>query len=208
MRVADAVSKSGVILCILLFFAISASAQDESPWSFRFGWGPVFPDAAQLVGANSPNGINISASMAYRLNSRIYTDFSLHFDYFTDDLRTDYKTYIVLFSPLAEIRLHALPAQSRISPYLIGAAGPSLFVNTKPGRQSDQEIDPYSDSREYEINAGYSLKYGLGSNIALGKDIILWLEWRYNRFGFLSSRDPILYRIFMFGLLLDIEWLF
>ncbi|MBN2365805.1 MAG: hypothetical protein JXL67_06535 [Calditrichaeota bacterium] len=195
-------------LMFMIGLSTSTYSQNDAFWSFRFGWGPVFPDADQLVGANSPNGINISAGMSYCFNPRIYADIGLHFDYFTDDQRRDYKTHIIIFSPVAEFRLYALPARSRISPYLIGGFAPSLYVNTSPLEEQNGEFDPYSSSRNYDIQVGYSLKYGLGSNISLGEGFILWFEWRYNRFGFLNNRDPVLYRILMLGILMDVEWIF
>ena len=39
--------------------------ETPNPWNFRFGFGVIFPDASEIVGANSPNGMNISAGMGY-----------------------------------------------------------------------------------------------------------------------------------------------
>ncbi len=197
-----------LILCFLLVNFSPGRTENPENWIFRFAFGPVFPNASQLVGADSPNGLNISAGMSYLLNPRMMLSVVLHFDYFSDDLRTDYRTYIVLLNPTTDIRIHPFPVRSKISPFLSGGLSPGLYLNTSPASVEEGNIDPYSNARDYSLDVGYSLRYGLGSNFNVAKNIYLWIEWQYTRFGFFSNKEPLHYRSLMIGLLMDVEWIF
>jgi opacity protein-like surface antigen len=193
-----------VFFILLLNFSSGKAANPEN-WSFRFGFGAIFPDASQLVGADSPNGLNISAGMCYLLNSRMMLSVVLHFDYFSDDLRTDYRTYIVLLNPTTEVRVHPLPVQGKISPYVSGGLAPGLYLNSQPVLTEDGTVDPYSNERNYSYDVGYSIRYGLGSNFNVARDIYLWVEWQYSRFGFFSGKAPLHYRALTIGLLMNVD---
>jgi hypothetical protein len=196
------------IITLLLFALLSGGwADDSHPWSFRFGVGSLFPDASEIIDPNSPNGLNISASMAYRYNSWLVLQGTAHFDYFSDDKRLDFRTYIIIFNTAFETRIHPLKTSSKISPYLIGGIAPAVYLNTLPYVPAGEELDPYTTRRDYDLQFGFNLKYGLGTTIYLGEDIRLWAEWQYSRFGFFKNRDPIKYRAFLIGLLLDVQWL-
>ena len=196
------------IIFILLFVVLSVSGADETkPWSFRFGVGSLFPDASEIIDPNSPNGLNISASMAYLYRSWLVFQGTVHFDYFSDDKRLDFRTYIIIFNATFESRIHPLKTSSKISPYLIGGVAPALYLNTLPYVAEGEELDPYTTRRDYDLQFGYTLKYGLGTTVYLGENIRLWAEWQYSRFGFFKNRDPIKYRAFLIGLLLDVQWL-
>jgi hypothetical protein len=192
-------------LCLVTVYPLPGETPHS--WHFRFGFGAIFPDAAEIVGANSPTGLNISAGMGYQCYSHLQLLGTVHFDYFTDDKRTDFKTYIVVLSTTAEGKIHILPITSKISPYLVGGLAPGLYVNTKPYTEGGQEYDPYTTSRDYELKPGYTLKYGVGSNFIIGGDLRIFAEWVYSRFGFFQSKDPLFYRAFMMGLLLDVDWI-
>ena len=193
----------------LWWFAMALPPPSETfnPWNFRFGFGATFPDASEIVDANTPNGINISAGIGYQYFSHLQLLGTLHFDYFTDDKRTDYKTYIIVFGVNFETKLHLLPIAKKISPYAVGGLAPALYVNTKPYVESGEDFDPYTTSRNYELKPGYTLKYGLGSNFIIGGDLRIYLEWVYTRLGFFSSKKPLYYRALMVGLLLDVDWI-
>ena len=97
------------IITILLFVLLSGGwAADTQPWSFRFGVGSLFPDASEIIDPNSPNGLNISASMAYLYRSRLVFQGTTHFDYFSDDKRLDFRTYIIIFNAVIEAKIHPL----------------------------------------------------------------------------------------------------
>lgn len=191
---------------ILLVFASEGITQQPDLWSFRFGFGPLFPDASEIVGANTPNGLNICAGIAYQYRSRLVLQGTAHFDYFTDDKRLDFRTYVIIFNLTFETRLHALSAKSKLSPYLIGGLAPALYRNTQPYIEKGGQLDPYSTKRVETLNIGYSLKYGMGTTINLSDSMELWIEWHYTRFGFFKRVDPIHYRSLLIGLLLDVDW--
>ena len=200
--------RTGHLIIVLLFAVLKAYGADQSnPWSFRFGIGSLFPDASEIIDPNSPNGLNISASMAYHFSNWVAFQGTAHFDYFSDDKRLDFRTYIIIFSTAFESRIHPLKTSSKISPYLIGGLAPSLFLNTLPYVKEGEELDPYTTQRQYDLQFGYTLKYGLGTTVYLGESIRLWAEWQYSYFGFFKNRDPIKYRAFLLGLLLDVQWL-
>ena len=193
-----------VLLSMLCLTGISTS-QDSTAWSFQFGFGSLFPDASEIVGANTPNGLNINAGLAYQYRERLVFLGLIHFDYFTDDKRVDFRTYVIIFNATFASRLHLLPAKSRISPYLIGGVAPALYRNTRPYVEGGQ-LDPFTTQRVESLNIGYSLKYGIGTTLNLSDSMEFWFEWQYTRFGFFKKVDPIHYRALMIGLLLDIDW--
>ena len=196
------------IIGLLFFILLGTSRADETNlWWFRFGIGSLFPDISEIIDPNSPNGLNISASMAYTYRSWLVFQGTAHFDYFTDDKRLDFRTYIILFNTTFESRIHPLTTSSKISPYLIGGIAPALYLNTLPYVSEGEELDPYTTQRDYDLQFGYTLKYGLGTTLFLGEDIQLWAEWQYSRFGFFKKRDPIKYRAFLIGLLLNVQWI-
>lgn len=199
----------GLLYFFVLLFLSNLSAQQENghPWNFRFGSGAIFPDASEIIGANSPNGLNISAGLGYPYFSHLQLLGTIHFDYFMNEKRSDFKTYIIILNLTAEAKLHALSISRKISPYVVGGAAPALYVNTKPYVDSDNNFDPYTTSRDYELKPGYTLKYGIGSNFIIGGDLKIFAEWVYSRFGFFSSKLPLNYRSFMIGFLLDIDWI-
>jgi len=182
-------------------------SQENNPWSFRFGFGTLFPDASEIVNADDPYGLNLSAAMVYKYNSRVVIHMDVYFDYFTDEKRTDYRTHVFIVSPTFECHLHPFPWSYRVSPYLIGAVAPALYINSQPYIPEGEPLDPYTTQRDYDIRVGYSLKYGLGTSVKVGDSIYLWVEGQFSRFGFLSSRKPIFYRALMLGILMDVEWL-
>lgn len=193
-----------ILLCSPMVLPLQGDT--PNPWNFRFGFGVIFPDASEIVGANSPNGMNISAGMGYQYFSHLQLLGTLHFDYFTDDKRTDFKTYIIVLGANIETKIHLLSMAKKISPYVISGLAPALYVNTKPFVEGG-DYDPYSNSREYELEPAYTIKYGLGSNFIIGGDLRIFTEWVYTRLGFFSSKDPLFYRALMIGLLLDIDWI-
>jgi len=202
--------KKIVILGLFLLLSVSdlsAQLENNPSWNFRFGSGAIFPDASEIMDANSPNGLNISTGLGYPYFSHLQLLGTVHFDYFVNEKRRDFKTYIIILSLAAEAKLHALSISSKISPYIVGGMAPALYVNTKPYVESGDDFDPYSTSRDYELKPGYTLKYGLGSNFIIGGDLKIFAEWVYSRFGFFSSRQPLYYRAFMIGFLLDIDWI-
>ncbi len=67
------------LLCYLMVLPLQGDT--PNPWNFRFGFGVIFPDASEIVGANSPNGMNISAGMGYQYFSHLQLLGTLHFDY-------------------------------------------------------------------------------------------------------------------------------
>lgn len=192
------------LMCGIFNQAISAENDD---WSFRFGLGSLFPDASDIIDPNSPNGLNISASMAYQYRSWLVLQGTAHFDYFSDDKRLDFRTYIIIFNTTLETRIHPFKSSSKFSPYLIGGLAPALYLNTLPYVSEGEELDPYTSQRDYDLEIGYTLKYGIGVTLYLGENIRLWSEWQYSRFGFFKNRDPLRYRAFLIGLLLDVQWL-
>lgn len=199
-----------VILCFFLLLSLSdLSAQlgNNQSWNFRFGSGAIFRDASEIMDANSPNGLNITTGLGYPYFSHLQLLGTVHFDYFMNEKRRDYKTYIIILSLMAEAKLHALSISRKISPYIVGGVAPALYVNTKPYVESDDNFDPYTTDRDYELKPGYTLKYGLGSNFIIGGDLKIFAEWVYSRFGLFGSKQPLYYRAFMIGFLLDIDWI-
>jgi hypothetical protein len=194
-------------LVILLALTGIGRADDTNRWSFRFGVGSLFPDASEIIEPNSPNGLNLSASLAFLYRSWLVFQGTAHFDYFSEDKRLDFRTYIIIFNTTIEARIHPLKTSSKISPYLITGAAPALYLNTLPYVAEGEELDPYTTRRDYDLQFGYTLKYGLGTTVYLGENIRLWGEWQYSRFGFVKNRNPIKYRAFLIGLLLDVQWL-
>jgi len=197
-----------VLLLFLSTFIIAGNvkAQDSTAWSFQFGLGSLFPDASEIVGANTPNGLNITAGLAYQFRARMVFQGTFYFDYFTDDKQIDFRTYVVILNAAFATRLHILPAQSGLSPYVIGGIAPALYRNARPYVEKSGQIDPYDTQRIESLNIGYSLKYGLGTTLNLSDSMELWFEWQYTRFGFFKNVDPIHYRALMLGLLLYIDW--
>ena len=196
-----------VTMLLLTGMIIPAHAVEKDNWSFRFGLGSLFPDASEIIAPNSPNGLNISASMAYLYRPRLVFQGTVHFDYFSDDKRLDFRTYIIIFNTTLEARVHPLKNNAKLSPYLIGGLAPALYLNTLPYVAEGEELDPYTTRRDYDLEIGYTLKYGIGATFYLGESIRLWAEWQYSRFGFFKNRDPLKYRAFLIGLSLDVQWL-
>jgi hypothetical protein len=194
-------------LLILFFLQIPLVAQEVTPWSFRFGFGTLFPKASAVVGANSPNGLNISAGMAYRYRNYLILQGVIHLDYFTEDRYVDFRSYVLLISTSAEIKIHILNESNWFSPYLIGSVAPTFYRNTRPYIENDNEWDPNSSARISDINGGYTLKYGLGLSILIYRSMRLWTDWQKCRFDFFTRNQPIYFRSITIGLLLDVEWI-
>jgi opacity protein-like surface antigen len=195
-----------LVFLSILFITGNIKAQDSTAWSFQFGLGPLFPDASEIVGTNTPNGLNITAGLSYNYRARMVFQGTFYFDYFTDDKQIDFRTYVLILNATLAARLHILPAQSRLSPYLIGGVAPALYRNAQPYVEESGQIDPYDTQRIESLNIGYSLKYGVGTTLNLSDSMELWFEWQYTRFGFFKNVNPIHYRALIFGLLLDIDW--
>jgi hypothetical protein len=192
---------------LLLILQSSLRAEDQNPWGFRFGLGTLFPDASELVDPNSPNGLNLSASLAYQYQSWWMMQGTLHFDYFSNDKQLDFRSYILLFNFTFESQIHPLSVSSKFSPYLIGGVAPAVYLNTKPYIKEGEELDPFATRRDYDLDAGYTLKYGIGATVYLTGEMRIWAEWQYSRFAFFKNGETLRYRSFLIGLLLDIQWL-
>ena len=196
-----------VTVLISLLSACEMKAEDNGDWKFAFGFGALFPDASELIDPNSPNGLNISASMVRQYQSWLMVQGTMHFDYFSDDKQLNFRSYIILFNFTLEGRIHPLSVSSRFSPYLVGGLAPAVYLNTKPYIEEGQDLDPFSTRRDYDLDVGYTLKYGIGISIYLSDQMHLWAEWQYSRFDFFKGGEPLYYRAFLLGLLLDVQWL-
>jgi len=165
------------------------------------------PDASELIDPNSPNGLNISASLNHQYRSWLIMQGTVHFDYFSNDKQLDFRSYILLFNFTLESQIHPFSVSSKFSPYISGGIAPAIYLNTKPYVNPEEELDPFTNRRDYELDAGYTLKYGLGLSISLTEEMRLWTEWQYSRFSFFKNGEILQYRAFLIGLLLDIQWL-
>ena len=192
---------------LLLILQSSLKSENQNPWRFRFGLGTLFPDASELVDPNSPNGLNLSASLAYQYQSWWIMQGTLHFDYFSNDKQLDFRSYILLFNFTFETQIHPFSFSSKFSPYFIGGVAPAVYLNTKPYIKEGEELDPFSTRRDYELDAGYNLKYGIGATVFLTEEMRIWAEWQYSRFAFFKNGETLRYRSFLIGLLLDIQWI-
>jgi hypothetical protein len=184
-----------------------AKSEDNYPWRFRFGFGALLPDASELVDPNSPNGLNISVSLARQYQSWLILQGTFHMDYFANDKQLDFRSYILLLNFTLEGQIHPLSAASKFSPYLTGGLAPTFYLNTRPFIDEEEGLDPFTTRRDYDVNVGYSLKYGLGITVYLSPEMRIWAEWQYTRFGFFTKNDILFYRSILFGLLLDVQWL-
>jgi hypothetical protein len=191
----------------LLLPVCNIKADENSDWKFGFGFGALFPDASELIDPNSPNGLNISASMVHQYQSWLMMQGTINFDYFSNDKQLNFRSYIILFNFTLEGRIHPLSVSSKFSPYLMGGVAPAVYLNTKPYIEEGQDLDPFSTRRNYDLNVGYTLKYGIGISIYLSDQMHLWTEWQYSRFDFFKGSEPLRYRAFLIGMLLDVQWL-
>ena len=177
----------------------SLKAEESNNWRFRFGLGALLPNASELIDPNSPNGLNLSASLNHQYQSWWIIQGTLHFDYFSNDKQLDFRSYILLFNFTLESQIHPFSVSSKFSPYISGGIAPAIYLNTKPYLSQGEELDPFSNRRDYELDAGYTLKYGLGVNISLTEEMRLWAEWQYSRFSFFKNGEILRYRAFLIG---------
>ncbi|RMI03403.1 MAG: hypothetical protein D6681_09995 [Calditrichaeota bacterium] len=201
----DLTGWSGLLLLLLVFSPI-LPAQERTPWAFGFGVGVVFPPSEEWFAHETPNGLNLNASLVRFYRKWLTVQGRAHLDYFSDERRRDFQPYIGLLSLTLEPRLHLLSFRGVFSPYLFGGAALTLYRVAEPGQQTSTPGGVLREERVTRWNAGYALEAGAGVGIKLSGNTQLSLEWRRNRFRKFGSRPAISYNTVLLSFLFDVDW--